>query len=633
MSVVALITKLEEIPTVITWAHEFAVARDSNLIIVCWSESSSIIHSELTGKNETETNKMVSESEIFVSSIVDNNSSELHLLPRGKIEVRLISHPDLVTATVGLVRKENAELLVAATQDQTGATGATYETNPLLRQSPCNTVILFGENASKNKTRRVIVGITDNSHDTSAISLAARMSEKCNIKMTVTKTEKDFEEESLEVGRRELRQLLRDAGVTRTKRIKKQVLHTGNIEEIVSVMDKNDLVMIGVGNQDVVQKLVELTSNPIIAIIKRSPPLRPWHIRKHQTQWVARLSPADYADLIQNLRSGSKLNVDFLTMLGLAAAIASLGLLQDSPAVVIGSMLLAPLMTPMLGNGLALAQANPKLGRTSMKSIGAGFVFTLLISFIIGIATPGIELTPQVIVRGDPNLLDLAIAVFSAAAAAYALARPNLVGAVAGVAIATALVPPLCSVGLAISYGNVLVAKGAALLFVTNLVAIILGAAVTFRLLGISASKAEIQQRRWVYRSFIILGIVMIVLAFPLEHALEKDIDEGRPQPRTYPLTKIVERAITAFVEKDPRIEIIATGRLGSIHATKDVIIVLTSPDPLPRSYADKIIALVHKKMDDDTLKIAVYCVQDAWIEENEILIKDVKVQLKEHEE
>ena len=79
---------------------------------------------------------------------------------------------------------------------------------------------------------------------------------------------------------------------------------------------------------------------------------------------------------------------------------------------------------------------------------------TLTISLLIGLVAPGAELTPQIYARGAPTLLDLGVAVASAAAAAYALARPNLVGSIAGVAIATALVPPLCSVGLSLAYGD-----------------------------------------------------------------------------------------------------------------------------------------------------------------------------------
>jgi uncharacterized membrane protein len=99
-------------------------------------------------------------------------------------------------------------------------------------------------------------------------------------------------------------------------------------------------------------------------------------------------------------------------MLGLASAIATLGLLQDSPAVVLGSILLAPLMTPMIAGGLALAQANAKLAKTSFTSIFSGFLLTLVISYGVGLLTPGAELTQQVISRGSPNLLNLMIAFF-----------------------------------------------------------------------------------------------------------------------------------------------------------------------------------------------------------------------------
>ena len=96
-----------------------------------------------------------------------------------------------------------------------------------------------------------------------------------------------------------------------------------------------------------VPAVLEFTKKPTIAVIKRAPPLRPWQTDKPAAKWNPRLSPADYAELIQGLRHGSRLGVDFITMLSLAAIVASMGLLQDSPAVVIGSMLLAPLMTPV----------------------------------------------------------------------------------------------------------------------------------------------------------------------------------------------------------------------------------------------------------------------------------------------
>jgi len=104
--------------------------------------------------------------------------------------------------------------------------------------------------------------------------------------------------------------------------------------------------------------LLEQTLNEAtIAIVKRIPPLR----LKSLVEWLPRINPSDHADLIHDLRQGSKWGPDFVGMLGLATAVSTLGLMQDSPAVVIGSMLLAPLMTPMMGLGLALAQASIKL--------------------------------------------------------------------------------------------------------------------------------------------------------------------------------------------------------------------------------------------------------------------------------
>jgi uncharacterized membrane protein len=106
-----------------------------------------------------------------------------------------------------------------------------------------------------------------------------------------------------------------------------------------------------------------------------------------------------------------------------AAAIASLGLLQDSAAVVIGSMLLAPLMSPMVGLGLGLAQTDIRLLRPYGKSTGLGVLLTLTVSFLIGIVTPaGETLTDEVLARGGPNILDLLIAVFAATAATFSLA-------------------------------------------------------------------------------------------------------------------------------------------------------------------------------------------------------------------
>jgi uncharacterized hydrophobic protein (TIGR00271 family) len=157
--------------------------------------------------------------------------------------------------------------------------------------------------------------------------------------------------------------------------------------------------------------------NTTAIVVKRAPPLslRSW------PEWFPEINPRDHADLIQDLRAGSRWASDFVGMLALASAIATLGLMQNSPAVVIGSMLLAPLMTPMIGTGLALAQANMSGAKYCAKSIAYGFLLTLAVSFLLGMITPSREtLSPEVLSRGAPNVLDLLIALFAAMAATFA---------------------------------------------------------------------------------------------------------------------------------------------------------------------------------------------------------------------
>jgi uncharacterized hydrophobic protein (TIGR00271 family) len=269
----------------------------------------------------------------------------------------------------------------------------------------------------------------------------------------------------------------------------------------------------------------------------------------------------------------------------------------------------------MVSAGLALAQGNRKLGRAAMKTIVVGFLLTLVISWVVALVTPGREMTPQVLARGDPNLLDLMIALCSAAAGAYAWGRPGVAVGIAGVAIATALIPPLCALGVSIGYRDYLNAKGAAVLFVTNLVAIVLGAAATFRLLGVTFARSDRSQRRWAFRLAAILGVGLVLLAIPLERSLETAIARGKPQPRTYPLPQAVGDALERHIDQALDVEIIAGGQPASQHARSDVVLILTSPHKLPNDYADQLVEIVRREMANPSLVVEVHCLQEAWQE------------------
>jgi len=199
-------------------------------------------------------------------------------------------------------------------------------------------------------------------------------------------------------------------------------------------------------------------------------------------------------DLVHQLEQGAQANLDFIMMMVLSTSLASLGLLADSTAVVIGAMLVAPLMGPLVAAGHSLIQGNSSLFRRSIivTFIGIGIGFAA--SLIFGVLNPGFEPTLEIEARGKADLLDLAIAFISGMTAAYATGRSNVMTTIAGVAIAAALVPPLAVVGLALTHGRPIISYNAAILLTTNLVAIILGAATVFRMF---IQRARFPTRCW----------------------------------------------------------------------------------------------------------------------------------------
>lgn len=166
----------------------------------------------------------------------------------------------------------------------------------------------------------------------------------------------------------------------------------------------------------------------------------------------------------------------FMVMLALSVVIAVLGLSLDSDAVVIGAMLIAPLMTPLIGTAAALVMGWPRRLAHSALAVLAGSAAAVGISYVLTLLLPaaGQALTPAVLSRTSPDLRDLGVALAAGAAGAYATAREDVSAALPGVAVAVALVPPLAAAGFTLAIGREDLTGGAVLLFVANLVAIVL---------------------------------------------------------------------------------------------------------------------------------------------------------------
>jgi len=207
----------------------------------------------------------------------------------------------------------------------------------------------------------------------------------------------------------------------------------------------------------------------------------------------------------------------FFVLMGFATAIAAWGIIADSTAVVIGAMLIAPLMTPLMGTSLAMVMGWPKRASISFLVALGGVLLAIGLSIVFGWLYP-VEISPelnsQVASRVGPTLVDWAIAVFAGGAGAFALSRPDVSDSLPGVAVAIALVPPLSVIGLMISESNWSEAAGATLLFVTNMVAILLVGAIVFVIEGVVPVSQLSRNSRWVKLGLgMVAALALIVVA------------------------------------------------------------------------------------------------------------------------
>ena len=179
--------------------------------------------------------------------------------------------------------------------------------------------------------------------------------------------------------------------------------------------------------------------------------------------------------------------IRFWILLTLAAAISTFGLLSDSVAAVIGAMIVAPLMLPIMGLAFGISLGDRKAITSSLVIGVAGAVTAIAVGYVLTLVMPSSfnpESVPQIMLRTSPRLLDLLAALATGLAGAFAIGRKDVSDTLPGVAIAISLVPPLANVGILLSTGRPDLALGSLLLFVTNYLAIVLTGALVFGLMG-----------------------------------------------------------------------------------------------------------------------------------------------------
>ena len=234
-------------------------------------------------------------------------------------------------------------------------------------------------------------------------------------------------------------------------------------------------------------------------------------------------------ELYQARISSSKPSLGFFVLLLCAAVIATLGLISNSTAVVIGAMIVAPLMDPILSLAFALSISNNKLAKRSLLTVLIGVITVIATAALLATVLDVSEVNREMTSRTAPNLIDLGVAVAAAVAGSFSMTRERLSNSLAGVAIAVALVPPLCVCGIGLSMGNEVVAvfgrgtvagltnqisEGSFLLFLVNLIGITVASLFIF----LVQRYGSIVQ---CWRNLLVWLALLGLLCFPLSSALQ----------------------------------------------------------------------------------------------------------------
>lgn len=211
---------------------------------------------------------------------------------------------------------------------------------------------------------------------------------------------------------------------------------------------------------------------------------------------------------------------NFFVLLLLAATIATYGLLSDSTASVIGAMIVAPLMGPIMATTAAVVMGSAQRTLRSLALVVVGVISVIALSMALSWVVPDVAISftenGQLASRIAPGLLSLLTALASGAAGAFITAREEIADSMDGVAIAISLVPPLCVVGIALRVGEFGPASGAMMLFITNFLAILLAGGLTFLLGGLGRLAITDENVRTRRRAFAVVIVATLLIAIPL---------------------------------------------------------------------------------------------------------------------
>ena len=215
--------------------------------------------------------------------------------------------------------------------------------------------------------------------------------------------------------------------------------------------------------------------------------------------------------VIKLISDGSEPHMGYYALISAATVIASLGLVQNSGPVVIGAMLVSPLMMPIYGLSAGMVRGDTGLFFQGLKAEVGGVALAILFGMVFGALPLMTDLTPEIVARLEPNLLDLLVAVFAGLAGTWAVVDERISPVLPGVAISTAIIPPLAVCGICLSRGAFSGAQGAFLLFFANILAILLVSALVFWKAGLGTKRKKSKEKRFLPEIVVTILLLAIV--------------------------------------------------------------------------------------------------------------------------
>lgn len=295
---------------------------------------------------------------------------------------------------------------------------------------------------------------------------------------------------------------------------------------------------------------------------------------RRNDRWRHRYSSEERHRILRSvfLKKDDQWIARFAVMMACSVVISSLGLLSDSPAIVIGAMLIAPLITPIQAISVALAMSLGRRLLVPSVTIVAASVGSIALASLVSALFPAdnAALPGELLARTSPDVRDLFVALAAGAAGAYATVREDVSTTLPGVAVAVALVPPLSAVGVALELGRSDLAGGAFLLYATNLVAIAGAGIVVMLITGFVPIPRIERLRPRMAATLAVVALAVAVLSIPLTRSLMAAVDAARTQQR---LTELV----ASWLGPKTTLELVGIAVMGN-----DVTVDLSGPENPP---------------------------------------------------